>query len=144
MMQERSFGEYRDHGHLWITLSNGEYYPDILVEACELYQPVLVRFGQLLKATHSSTDLLMRIADTKPSWMRIQLCRVFRKYVSPNLSVEMLKKKRQAGDICARFGDRFRKITEVQRQFEGRADSGRSTLRYTMGVQRQRSEGGTI
>lgn len=81
---------------------------------------VLVHFGQLLKATHSSTDLLMRIADTKPSWMRIQLCRVFRKYVSPNLSVEMLKKKRQAGDICARFGDRFRKITEVQRQFEGR------------------------
>lgn len=38
MMQERSFGEYRDHGHLWITLSNGDYYPDILVEACELYQ----------------------------------------------------------------------------------------------------------
>ena len=32
--------------------------------------------------------------DINPlTWMRIQLCRVFRKYVSPATPVEMLKKK---------------------------------------------------
>ncbi|MDP2863642.1 MAG: hypothetical protein Q8N95_12705 [Desulfobacterales bacterium] len=116
--KEKSFADYRKEGHLWITLSTGEYYPDVLPLACELYKPVLVTFGQLLKAAHSSTDLFMSIADTTPQWMRIQLCRVFRKYVSPETPVEMLKKKSAAGDICDRFGNGFRKITEVQARFQ--------------------------
>lgn len=52
--------------------------------------------------------------------MRIQLARVFRKYVSPALSVEMLKKKSQADTICERFGREFRAIQEVQRAFGSR------------------------
>jgi len=39
--KEKSFADYRDEGHLWITLSTGEYYPDVLPLACELYKPVL-------------------------------------------------------------------------------------------------------
>ncbi|BAI90897.1 MULTISPECIES: hypothetical protein [Arthrospira] len=46
---QTSFRDYQEDGHLWITLSAGEYYPDILSLACELYQPVLVTFGHLLK-----------------------------------------------------------------------------------------------
>jgi hypothetical protein len=118
--KEKSFGDYREEGHLWITLSTGEYYPDVLPLACELYKPVLVTFGQLLKAAHSSTDLLLAMADTKPQWMRIQLCRVFRKYVSPETPVEMLKKKSSAQRICERFGKGFRAITEVQARFHSR------------------------
>ena len=118
--KEKSFADYRKEGHLWITLSTGEYYPDVLPLACELYKPVLVTFGQFLKAAHSSTDLFMSIADTTPQWMRIQLCRVFRKYVSPETPVEMLKKKSAASDICDRFGNGFRKITEVQARFQER------------------------
>jgi len=117
---EKTFGDYQKEGHLWITLSNGEYYPDILPLACELYKPVLVMFGQLLKTAHSSTDLFMSISDTKPQWMRIQLCRVFRKYVSPETPVEMLKKKTAASNICKRFGKGFRSVTEVQQKFSGR------------------------
>jgi hypothetical protein len=118
--KEKSFADYRPEGHLWITLSTGEYYPDVLPLACELYKPVLVSFGQLLKSAHSSTDLLMAITNTKPQWMRIQLCRVFRKYVSPETPVEMLKKKSAVKNICDRFGKGFRVVTEVQQRFQER------------------------
>ena len=66
--KEKSFADYRTEGHLWITLSTGEYYPDVLPLACELYKPVLVTFGQLLTSAHSSTDLFMAMADTPPQW----------------------------------------------------------------------------
>lgn len=118
--KEKSFADYRSEGHLWITLSSGEYYPDILPLACELYKPVLITFGQLLKSAHSSTDLFLEISDAQPQWMRIQLCRVFRKYVSPETPVEMLKKKSAAKDICERFGKGFRPVTEVQKRFQER------------------------
>ena len=120
MAKEKIFSEYREDGHLWITLSAGEYYPDILPLACELYKPVLVTFGQLLKESHSSSDLFLAISETKPQWMRIQLCRVFRKYVSPDTPVEMLKKKTAAQYVCEQFGQRFRAITEVQSCFDSR------------------------
>lgn len=116
----KSFSDYKSEGHLWITLSNGEYYPDILPLACELYSPVLVTFDQLLKGAHSSTDLFMRIAAIAEQWMRVQLARVFRKYVSPETPVEMLKKKSAAATICKQFGTRFRPVTEVQRRFKER------------------------
>lgn len=113
----KSFRSYKAEGHLWITLSTGEYYPDILPLACELYKPVLVTFGDLLKKAHSSTDLLMAISLVSEQWMRIQLARVFRKYVSPETPVEMLKKKRAAAQICENFGAGFRAVTEVQKRF---------------------------
>jgi hypothetical protein len=120
LAKKKTFEDYKNQGHLWITLSTGEYYPDILPLACELYKPVLVTFGQLLKTAHSSTDLFMMICDVSPQWMRIQLCRVFRKYVSPETPVEMLKKKTSVQSICDRFGKGFRNIAEVQHRFEGR------------------------
>ena len=113
----KPFRDYKAEGHLWITLSSGEYYPDILPLACELYKPVLVTFGDLLKKAHSSTDLLMAISLVTEQWMRIQLARVFRKYVSPETPVEMLKKKRAAAQICEHFGPGFRTVTEVQKRF---------------------------
>lgn len=101
-------------------MSAGEYYPDILPLASELYKPVLITFRQLLKTAYSSTDLFLSISNIKPQWMRIQLCRVFRKYVSPDTPVEMLKKKTAAKEICDNFGKKFRTITEVQSKFESR------------------------
>ena len=114
------FADYRKDAHLWITLASGEYYPDILPQACELCKPVLVLFGQLLKEAHSSADLFMAIREVKEQWMRIQLARVFRKYVSPRTPVEMLKKKSAAKAICDRFGKHFRKISEVHHAFSSR------------------------
>ncbi len=118
--KEKQFVDYKSEGAAWVTLSTGEYYPDILVHACELYKPVLVLFGHLLQGAHSSTDLFLALAAVKEQWMRIQLSRVFRKYVSPETPVEMLKKKSAAAKICVEFGGGFRKIVEVQKAFLSR------------------------
>lgn len=120
LANEKSFADYKGDAHLWVTLATGEYYPDILPQACLLYKPVLELFGQILAQSASSTDLFIGIASVKEQWMRIQLARVFRKYVSPETPVEMLKKKSAAQKICDQFGGGFRKITEVQRAFSGR------------------------
>jgi len=117
---ERTFADYKSEGHNWITLATGEYYPDILKDACELYKPVLVMFGQMLKASESSSRLLMTISEVTDGWMRIQLARVFRKYVSPETPVEMLKKKTKVREICDQFGKSFRAIQEVQAAFTSR------------------------
>lgn len=104
----------------YITLSTGEYYPDILADACRLYSPVLETFSQLLNRSESSSALFTSISAVPTQWMRIQLCRVFRKYVSPETPVEMLKKKSQARKICEEFGDGFRPIYIVQEKFDAR------------------------
>ncbi|MGA2557584.1 MAG: bstEII, partial [Verrucomicrobiota bacterium] len=69
----RSFADFKPEAANWITLATGEYYPDILKDACELYKPVLVLFGQLLKTLESSTRLFLQISEQTDGWMRIQL-----------------------------------------------------------------------
>lgn len=112
--------DYRRDAASWITLASGEFYPDILPEACELYKPVLVLFGQILKRSESSAALFANICDLKETWMRVQLARVFRKYVSPTTPVEMLKSKSKAKTIIEQFGSGFRPIQEVQKAFASR------------------------
>jgi len=114
------FSDFKDEGANWITLATGEFYPDILVDACNLYRPVLELFSQLLKKSEGSARLFMQISEIKQPWMRIQLCRVFRKYVSPATPVEMLKTKSKAKWICEEFGKQFRPIVEVQKAFLSR------------------------
>ncbi|MCX6580974.1 MAG: hypothetical protein NT166_12420 [Candidatus Aminicenantes bacterium] len=70
----KPFAEYKNDGASWITLATGEYYPDILSSACELYKPMLSLFGQLLKESASSRTLFEKINEIKEPWMRIQLC----------------------------------------------------------------------
>ena len=89
----KSFASYKKDAPNQITMANGAFYPDILVQACELYKPVLVYFSQLIAISPSSEILLKEITKLTQTWMRIQLLRVFRKYVSPGTSVEMLKTK---------------------------------------------------
>lgn len=117
---DKKFRDYKSEGANWITLASGEFYPDILVDACQLYRPVLEIFGQLLKSSESSQRLFIGTTEVKQPWMRIQLARVFRKYVSPNTPVEMLKKKSSVQWICDEFGKGFRPIAEVQKAFNSR------------------------
>jgi hypothetical protein len=117
---EKKFRDFKNEGANWITLATGEFYPDILIDACQLYRPVLEIFSQLLKSSESSQRLFFSTTEEKIPWMRIQLARVFRKYVSPNTPVEMLKKKSSAQWICDEFGKGFRPIAEVQKAFTSR------------------------
>lgn len=116
----KKFRDYKAENANWRTLATGEFYPDILIDACNLYRPVLELFGQLLKSSESSEKLFLQTVEVKQPWMRIQLSRVFRKYVSPNTPVEMLKQKGKAEWICKEFGKGFRSIVEVQKAFLSR------------------------
>lgn len=116
----KKFSDYKAENANWVTLATGEFYPDILADACNLYKPVLELFGQLLKSSESSEKLFLQTVAINQPWMRIQLARVFRKYVSPNTPVEMLKQKRKAAWICKEFGKGFRPIVEVQQAFLSR------------------------
>ena len=120
MQTKTRFADYKHNGAQWITLSSGEYYPDILSDACLLYEPVLQLFARILKSSETSTRLFLQISEVNEVWMRIQLCRVFRKYVSPETPVEMLKRKTKATEIINDFGDGFREIHEVQARFDDR------------------------
>jgi hypothetical protein len=77
-------------------------------------------FSEILKQSEDSTALFNGICAITDSWMRIQLARVFHRYVSPDVPVELLKKKNSAQKICEDFQRRFRKINEVQRAFDSR------------------------
>ena len=118
--RNKLFADYKQDSQNWITMANGDFYPDILPDACELYKPVLVMFGQFLKSSESSERLLEQIAELKQAWMRVQLCRVFRKYVYPQTPVEMLKKKSMIPMVCKEYGKYFRTIDRVQAAFQSR------------------------
>ena len=116
----KPFSDYASEGANWITLATGEFYPDILKDACDLYAPVIALFGHYLKHSVDSQELFTAIATTKDGWTRVQLARVFKRYVSPPTPVEMLKKKTQASKIIREFGEGFRPIDEVQKWYNTR------------------------
>ncbi|MBL8091895.1 MAG: hypothetical protein KF758_08125 [Anaerolineales bacterium] len=120
MKKQKSFGDYKVDGANWITLATGEYYPDILPQACDLYEPIIVLFGELLKTSESSERLFRQVMEQSDGWTRIQLARVFRKYVSPSTPVEMLKRKSKSEELIKEFGKGFRPIQEVQKAYNTR------------------------
>ncbi len=112
-METRPFGEYHDDARRWITIFDTEFYPDTLEAALARYGPVLGAFAQLAEEAPNSADLLRDI-QAAPKEVRGQLLRVYRKYVSPDTSVEMLKRVRRTEELIEDFGDRFRPIEEVR------------------------------
>jgi hypothetical protein len=116
-----TFADYKKDAHNWITLATGEFYPDILIDANLLYAPVLQMFGQLLRTSESSERFFREIMNVKEGWLRIQLARVFKRYISPATPVEMLKVKSKTEDIIKQFGKDFRPIPQVQAAFSSRS-----------------------
>jgi hypothetical protein len=118
-METKPFGAYRDDARRWITIFDTEFYPDTLEAALAKYGPVLEAFTQLAEEAPDSADLFRNIQAT-PKEVRGQLLRVFRKYVSPDTSVEMLKRVRSTDRLIVDFGDRFRSIEQVRRNLAKR------------------------
>ncbi len=116
-MTEKSFDDYKGDNYSWITLSSSEYYPDYLVMARNYYGPVLVEFRILLTTSASSSILYRSIMNSNNGWMRIQLCRVFKRYISPTTPVELLKKKMSTDANIEGFQSQFRKIADAQAAF---------------------------
>src|SRR5580698_4851375 len=105
----KRFRDYLPENGKWITFVDSGYYPDSLEEAKQRYTPILNRFSELVRVSSSSQELFLRIVKG-PSASRVQLLRIFRKYVSPDTSVEMMKRVGKANDLLEQFGDRFRPI----------------------------------
>lgn len=108
-----SFADYKETAPKWITIFESEFFPDYIDSAKTLYGVIQKRFVELVEQAEDSTDLLKRIAK-EPRGIRTQLLRIFRKYVSPGTSVEMLKRQSKIPDIIEEFGNRFRSLEEVQ------------------------------
>lgn len=115
------FKDFKSTNGKYITTLNTEYYPDYLEEAESLYGEHINDFIDLAKSAKSSSDLLKSITFSKFSTKkRIQILRIFRKYVSPNTSVEMLKQVKKLDVIIRDFGSGFRKIDEVVKAIDSR------------------------
>lgn len=117
-----TFGEYHDESQNWITFVEADYYPDYLEPAKEKYEEDMTEFGKLLKRADSSADILRIINDewTTTDKQRTQLLRIFRRYVSPDTSVEMLKKKKNESMVIGDFGHKFRNLEEVKENWNNR------------------------
>ena len=59
------FRNYTDAAAKWITFVEGEFYPDSINSAIPVYQPVLRKFGDILREERDSTELLQRIAAVR-------------------------------------------------------------------------------
>ncbi|WJM14261.1 hypothetical protein QSJ10_15465 (plasmid) [Geobacillus stearothermophilus ATCC 12980] len=115
----KNFRDYQRVAAKYITFIESEFYPDYLDNARFLYGEVLNKFYELVNSSSSSIELLENISKTKDP-VRTQLLRIFRKYVSPDTSVEMLKRKQRIPDIIKEFGTRFRDIKIVRQKIATR------------------------
>lgn len=111
------FQDYKPEKERWITFVESDFYPDYLDAAVKRYLPICQQFNQSLKLSGSSQELF-QIINKEKGKQRIQLLRIFHRYISPDTSVEMLKVKSKAGVILREFGSRFRPIAEVQKRFD--------------------------
>jgi hypothetical protein len=115
----KAFRDYKSTMAKQITFVDGEFYPDYLDEAKALYHHIYEKFGIMAGTSKSSSELLVSISKITDK-SRIQLLRLFRLFISPDTSVEMLKQKTKIPQIIKDFESRFRKIDEVIRILKGR------------------------
>lgn len=118
-MQEKSFDDYKEDKYDWITLGPAGYYPDSMPLATQRYGPILIRFRDLLNTATNSSDLYRRIMAVKGP-TRTQLCRIFRKYISPATPVELLKTKKNTDPNIQGFQHQFRPIDQARAAFARR------------------------
>jgi len=126
-----SFSEYKPRASQYITFMDSEFYPDYLDEANTIYGSVIEEFANLANKASNSANLLRSITEI-PNPSRTQLLRVFRKYVSPDTSVEMLKVKRRISSIIEDYGHRFRDIEEVREKLASRPNPDEALMAILM------------
>lgn len=126
-----SFAEYKNRASQYITFIDSEFYPDYLDEAQIIYGSVIEQFAELASKAANSADLLISISE-RPNPSRTQLLRVFRKYVSPDTSVEMLKVKKRIPRIIQDYGHRFRNIKEIRTNLANRPNPDEALMAILM------------
>jgi len=114
-----SYGANRD---LWTTLVHEGGWPETVHDACAVYSPIVRRFRALADGSESSQRLWLTIQEESPSWLRLQLVRLFRRVVCDGLPGDMAVDRNMRWRVVAEHGKRFRPIDEVQRGLKSRPD----------------------
>jgi len=99
-----------------ITTLDTPLYPDYLDEAKIVFEPVIKKFGELLEESTDSVNLYKTIL-TQPTKVRVQLLRVFRRYVFMGESVEATKIISASNEIIRHHGAKFRPLEQVREKF---------------------------
>ena len=118
--KRRNFVDYETTARQWVMYLNDGFYPEALSDACQLYGSVMRRFGQLVNGSESSQRLLLSIQDESPQWLRLQLLRVFRKFVCPVIPFESVRQRSSGWRLISEHGRSFRDIRDVQAAYESR------------------------
>jgi len=121
------FAEYEETADEWITIFEADAYPDFLEPAAVRYGPAVKTFRELVDESYDSVDLLKRIEE-EPQPLRVQLLRVFRRYVSPDTPVEGLKVKKRTDRLIAAYSSRFRPLAEVSAKLAERPEPDEALL----------------
>lgn len=104
----------------WVTvLGSQKFYPDYQILARQRYIPFIKHFGELLAKAADSVDLYRLIQDVKGT-PRIQLLRIFRRYVAPSISVEVTKRKAKTEENIRAWADQFRPLDQVRARYATR------------------------
>lgn len=115
------FADFETNGARWITIVESDLYPDYLEEATSYYAEFIETFQKEATQSSSSAELVRKLSARRgPD--SIQLMRIFRKYVSPSTSVEMLKRKNKIEEVIRDFGPAFRPIEEVRAALASRPE----------------------
>lgn len=122
-----SFRDYEEKAEEWITPVESGYFPNHIEIAEEKYEPIINKFERLLRRSKSSVHLF-KLINKESGKERVQLLRIFRRYISPDTSVEMLKVKKKEDMIIRRFGDNFRDIESVKRIFRDQCEPDRALI----------------
>lgn len=119
---EQTFADYEDEAHEWITIVEADHYPDYLEPAKERYEDEMQKFGELIEEVDSSADIIRELNEryTTTDDERTQLLRIFRRYVLPDISVEITKKKKNETVVTEDYADRLRDIEKVRENFNSR------------------------
>jgi hypothetical protein len=115
------FSAFESEPYVWITVYEAAFYPDRLDAAVVRYEPILARFKELVESADCSADLLRLIMD-EPRALRVDLLKVFARYVSPTTKTELLKKKANTEQVIANLGKGFRSLGEVAAKLRSRPD----------------------
>lgn len=124
----------------WITVFGSEYYPDHLKEHEAAHRPTFIEFRDLVAESSSSEELYRSMMDEDDP-LRTQLCRVFRRFVVPGVSVERLKRVTKVDKTIEEYGELFRDFEEVEKRVKSRPEED-TALFALLGTHDSRGEKG--
>lgn len=113
------FADYEQEKRHWVSRIGDKFFPDTFNIAFSALNQYDILFGTLLHQSTDSEDLVRRIQNEK-GLARINLLSIFRMYVSPNTTTEMMKVRKNFEENIATFKQWFRDLAEVKKAYDSR------------------------